>query len=325
MLPSLASLVAFEAAARHLHFTRAGAELNVSQAAISRQMRLLEDDLGVKLFYRLPGGLELTAEGRRVYNVVNDGLLGMASICTEVRRTNRQSTVTVSASISASIYWLSRLISDFQLTNPDIDLRLVMTDPFVSPDLQNCDIAIRYGHGQWPKWKSHQMFGEEIIPICSPKFRESLTVAIASPEDLLQYPLLRLDMTDPGGLDWRTWFRALGKDLPTELSGPQFNNYAVMTEVARSGYGIGLGLRSLAQQLLDCEELCVAAPIGVRTNRAYFLTIPEHKIMGRAGKTVLDWLIEKARLSKIAMEKGYFSTIPTVDNEELNESKMTMR
>ncbi|MBZ9761715.1 LysR family transcriptional regulator [Mesorhizobium sp. CA8] len=305
MLPPLHSLVAFEAAARKMNFTKAGSELNVSQAAISRQIRVLEDDLGVKLFHRSPTGLKLSPEGSRLFAAVNDSLVDIAEACTDLRRIVKPSSVTITASISFSIFWLASLLSDLRARHPTIDIRLIMNDPFVSPDVGNCDIAIRYGTGNWRGWRAFQLFGEEIIPVCTPDMKERFRDQLNTPTDLLALPLLWLDMTDPGGLDWRTWFRDLGIYADIPPAGAQFNNYAVMIEVARAGHGICLALRSLVQRLLDAGALTEAIPIGVRTPRAYYMALPEERIETRATTIVVSWLKEEAAKSAKAMEQHW--------------------
>ena len=203
-LPPLNALRAFEAAARHLSFTRAASELNVTQAAISHQIKTLEEHLGLPLFRRLNRALMLTDEGQSLFPAVRDALDGLAEAIARLRAGETGGTLTVSTLPSFAVKWLVPRMSHFQDRHPDIDLRISAKEYLVDFTRDGIDVAIRFGRGDWPGVRAEWMADEELTPVCSP----SLLPGLRSPGDLAHVTLLHEDMLPlglfrPGGIGSR--------------------------------------------------------------------------------------------------------------------------
>src|SRR5919108_4700152 len=149
-LPPANSLVVFEAAARHLNFTRAAQELNVTQAAVSRQIQILEDHLGTQLFQRQPRALKLTVPGLRLFKSVTMSLEHIANTVMDIRRVGPKADVTIATSVTFASYWLMAHIAKFRAVNPDIELKVVASAPVSDLAAAGIDLAVRYGSGKWP-------------------------------------------------------------------------------------------------------------------------------------------------------------------------------
>ena len=171
-LPPTNSLVVFEAAARHMNFTRAARELDVTQSAVSRQIQLLEDHLGIALFQRQSRGLVLTREGERLHRAVAMGLEHIANVAADLRRNRGPGELTVATSVTFASYWLMARIAKFRAAHPEIELRLYASSPVYDLAAEGIDIAVRYGAGEWPGVEATRLFGDEIWPVCSPRYLE---------------------------------------------------------------------------------------------------------------------------------------------------------
>ena len=247
-LPSLNGLVAFEAAARRLSFTRAGDELNVTQAAVSRHVRALESDLGVALFHRAHRRVRLTPDGERLAQAVTLGLQHIARTVGDLRRVRHAGQLTIAASVAFSSLWLMPRLARFHAAHPDVRLRLVAVDRFDDPAAVGVDLTVRYGDGRWPGMVATHLFADEIFPVCSPDY-----VARHGPfetiEDLLGESILRMDDLDPTWIDWPAWLDAMGVSTPSGQPGLRFHNYTLEVQAAVNGQGIALGWRRLGRRL----------------------------------------------------------------------------
>ena len=165
-LPPLTSLTAFEAAARHLNFTRAAKDLNVTQAAVSRQIQGLEEYLGVPLFRRLHRAMQLTREGDRLHRAVTIGLEQIASAVVDIRRERHGPEVTVATSVTFASYWLMSRIAKFRAAHPEVELRLVASGPISDLAAAGIDLAVRHGRGRWPGLEAEHLLDNEIYPVC---------------------------------------------------------------------------------------------------------------------------------------------------------------
>src|SRR5262249_3922328 len=170
-LPPANSLVVFEAAARYLNFTRAAKELGVTQAAVSRQMQLLEEHLGTVLFQRSPRSLKLTPAGLRLHKAVTMGLEPIAGTAVELRRSGPQADLTVSTSVTFASYWLMSRVAKFRAAHPEIELKLVASAPVGDLASAGVDLAVRYGSGRWPGVRTVRLMDNEIFPVCAPGHR----------------------------------------------------------------------------------------------------------------------------------------------------------
>ncbi|HEY7690334.1 MAG TPA: LysR substrate-binding domain-containing protein [Dongiaceae bacterium] len=276
-LPPANSLVAFEATARHLSFKDAARELKVTAAALSRQIRILEEDLGCRLFDRLHRAIRLTAEGKRLQQAVGAGLSGIAATVSELRAPVRDQQVTISSSSAFAFLWLLPRIAAFNLTRPEIDVRYVVSDAYLDvASGEDVDILIRYGSGQLPGYVGHKLFHDELIAACSPAYLKRRP-PLKSPADLLGERLIHLENVDPIWEDWAAWFAQLGINDAPSSRGQLINNYIIAVQAAVDGIGIVLGWKYLLQNHLRQGLLVPAIDVSVPTTQAYHQMLSERR------------------------------------------------
>jgi DNA-binding transcriptional LysR family regulator len=270
-------LVAFEATARHLSFKDAARELKVTAAALSRQIRILEEDLGCRLFDRLHRAIRLTAEGKRLQQAVGAGLSGIAATVSELRAPVRDQQVTISSSSAFAFLWLLPRIAAFNLTRPEIDVRYVVSDAYLDvASGEDVDILIRYGSGQLPGYVGHKLFHDELIAACSPAYLKRRP-PLKSPADLLGERLIHLENVDPIWEDWAAWFAQLGINDAPSSRGQLINNYIIAVQAAVDGIGIVLGWKYLLQNHLRQGLLVPAIDASVPTTQAYHQMLSERR------------------------------------------------
>jgi LysR family glycine cleavage system transcriptional activator len=228
-LPQLNALKAFEAAARHVSFTRAAEELCVTQGAVSHQVKALEAELGIKLFNRERQQLIITDAGRDYLGVVRDALDRLA-MGTE-RLVQRQSSgmLTVSTSPDFAAKWLVHRLGRFAEAHPAIDLRVSATMHHVDFAREDVDLAVRHGDGDWPGLHVTRLCSEQLFAVCSP----ALGARLKRPKDLLKLPLLHLDERGP----WTAWLEAAGVVNDDALHGPVLNRASMLIDAAIDGHG----------------------------------------------------------------------------------------
>ena len=286
-LPPLNALRAFEVAARHLSFTRAAAELNVTQAAVSHQIRGLEDWIGRPLFKRQARSLQLTAIGRQYLPAVRDAFEGLRSATAALLEADSTATLTVSTTASFAIKWLVPRLAQFQTAHPEIDVRLNTTIELVDFDRDGVDLAIRYGRREWPGLKSKRLTYEDMFPVCAPTLAAG-PVPLEAPEDLARHTLLHtLQMRD----DWRIWLTAVGVAGVDPTRGTTFDLAASAIEAAISGAGVALGRSALVAEDLAAGRLVAPFTAVVPTDAAYYVLTPEDQAPPPKVKAFRDWLL----------------------------------
>ena len=293
-LPPVNSLVMFEAAARHLNFTKAADELGVSQAAVSRQIQLLEDHLGASLFHRSPRALQLTADGLRFQRAVALGLEHIATAAVEIRKAHRSGAVAVSASVTFSSYWMMGRLTRFRAIHPEVELRLVAATPLRDLAAQGVDLAIRYGDGAWPDMEATRLFDNVIWPVCSPRYLGARKRLI-SPEELLDETLLRLARPDRHWVSWETWLKTIGIRGVIQHPGLRFDNYLVLLQAALRGEGVALAGSRLVEDFIQRGELVRPVDAEVQSERSFYLLKRRDVPLGRNARVFRDWLLEEAR------------------------------
>jgi LysR family transcriptional regulator, glycine cleavage system transcriptional activator len=246
-LPPLPWLRAFEVSARHLSFTSAAQELGLSQAAVSKQIKLLELKLGEPLFQRLPRSLRLTKAGEAFLPKVKDAFERLAAGTREVFSQNPSNVLTIRCAIGFAVNWLAPRLPDFIAKNPKVSLRIISSvwnDDDVSGTF---DFYIRYGDGNWAGLKSERLTRETIQPVCSPKLLASRK--LTSPESLLSQSLIHVLGYKDG---WALWLKKSGVKLPPENIGIQVDTSLLAFALAKQGVGIALARTSMvAQELLS--------------------------------------------------------------------------
>ncbi|MBD7954399.1 LysR family transcriptional regulator [Stenotrophomonas sp. Sa5BUN4] len=227
----LNALRAFEAAARHQNLTRAALELCVSQAALSHQIRGLEDRLGVRLFHRLPRGVALTDEGAALYPVMNEAFQRISLALARFTGSGEKEVLTLGVVGTFATGWLLPRLADFQAAHPDIELRLQTHNNRIDLAGEGLDLAIRFGEGDWQGQVCTRVLPAPFAPLCAPGLARRLRV----PADLAGLPLLRSYRAD----EWPRWLQAAGI-TGVEARGPVFDSSLTLAAAATSGAGIAL-------------------------------------------------------------------------------------
>jgi LysR family glycine cleavage system transcriptional activator len=293
-LPPTNSLVVFEAAARHMNFTRAAEELGVTQSAVSRQIQLLEEHLGIALFQRQARGLVLTREGERLHRAVAMGLEHIANVAADLRRSRGPGELTVATSVTFASYWLMARIAKFRSAHPEIELRLLASSPVYDLAAAGIDLAVRYGAGEWPGVEATRLFDDEIWPVCAPRYLEGRR-PLASVADLLGETLLHLAKFDRNWVTWETFLAAHGVAGEPRQRGLTYDNYMVLIQSALRGEGIALCGRRLAEDFLAQGDLVRPIPETLKSDRGFYLIRPREAQMSHAARLFHDWLLEEAR------------------------------
>jgi len=294
-LPPLDLLASFEAAARHLSFTRAGAERFVTQSAVSRQIRALEDDLGVALFHRHHRALALTDEGRRLHSTCVTMLAQLRTTLAELRAPTRREVLSLTTTPGLASLWLIPRLPAFTKANPGVDVRIDAT--FERRDLraEDFDIAIRYA--RVGVTEGRPLFREAMQPVCSPKLLRN-GPPLSKPDDLRLHTLLQLTpaKNEPGmPLEWEPWLQAVGLSDLQPASVLSFSGYSEAITAALAGQGVALGRRPLIDALLRSRKLVTPFKDATASTRAYFLVV-EPGSSTRPGVLALEqWLLEQAQ------------------------------
>lgn len=289
LIPSLTALVEFEAVARLRSFTLAAAELGVTQAAVSRQVRLLEEMLGVRLLDRLHRTTTLTGEGEALYAVVAEAMGKIAGVFDRLSTGIEDEELVLATTAAFSHFRLMSSLARLKRLQPNLRIRLTTT--MFTADLRHneVDAAVRWGNGRWSDGTSHLLFGEQVFPVCSPGWKDEYG-APASLEELANMTLIAYDPTSEGWLTWEEWFRAVGA-RPTKLKyGVRTCLYTDAVQAARLGQGVALGFGSLLHEHLASGELVRLTSASITLNDAYYLVVPHGKAMSPTIQTLIDTL-----------------------------------
>jgi LysR family glycine cleavage system transcriptional activator len=255
ILPSLNGLRAFEASARLMSFTQAAAELNVTQTAISHQIRRLEEQLGVKLFIRQNRRLALTREAESYLPAVRSAFDDLRLATDRLRRSERDARLTVSTTASLATKWLISRVASFQDAHPGLEVRITTSPHLVDFRREEVDMAVRYGRGNWAGLRAHWLMAERLFPVCAPALLNG-TRQLRRPGDLAHHVLLH---TTSFGDDWRLWLTAAG--LPQSIAarrGLTFDQGFMAIQAAVEGLGIALG----RGHLVEADIAALPAPPG---------------------------------------------------------------
>src|SRR5882757_808478 len=287
-LPSLNGLRAFEAAARHMSFTVAASELNVTQTAISHQIRRLEEELGVRLFIRQNRSLSLTSEAAEYLPGVRAAFNDLRLATDRLLRRDDDHVLTVSTLASFAAKWLLPRLAAFQDAHPGIDVRITTSTSLVDFQRDKVDAAIRYGRGQWSGLRADWLTADELFPVCSPSLLQG-SKPLHCPEDLRDHVLLHTSNTNSD--DWRLWLTAAG--LPTDISkqpGVTFDLVFVTIQAAIDGIGVAMGRTSYVKDDIAKGRLVVPFTIALPADAGFYLVSPQ----GRADSPKLaafrSWL-----------------------------------
>nr|WP_298250490.1 LysR substrate-binding domain-containing protein [uncultured Halomonas sp.] len=299
VLPPLTCLRAFEAAARHGSFTQAGVELNLTQSAISRQIKRLEKDLGRPLFERTTDGLRPTPAGAHYFRVVQRMLRELGDETARLRRHGNDHQLTLASSPTIASHWLARWLPDFQRTHPEVEIRILTVEDPYRLDLDEFDLALYYhlkGEVDPPGLLAEQLFGgEEVIAVCSATYLERHG-AVRDANDLLaHHTLLVVEDHYHDWLTWEAWYRALGLDWHPPVHSLRANSYQLLMNATLAGQGVILGWAKLLEADLRRGTLVQAIPQSLPSPGTLSLLTPQHRHLRAAPRTFRDWLLDRHR------------------------------
>ncbi|MCG8543690.1 MAG: transcriptional regulator GcvA [Alphaproteobacteria bacterium] len=288
-IPPLKALPVFEAAARHLSFTRAAAELHITQAAVSHQIKGLEDWLGVALFQRRNRRIALTEAGHAYEPRIREALDIVARATESLMTQGESAVLTVSVLPSFAATWLMPRLKHFRADHPEIDVRIDAEEgiaDFVNDDV---DIAIRYGDGDYPGMRADRFLTEDVFPVCSPTLLEG-PHPLRRPEDLKHHTLLHDYKRD----DWMRWLVAAGVTGVDISRGPSFNYANLVLDAAIAGDGVAVARSAIAAEALADGRLVKPFDVSLPTTYAYYIVAPEATAGRPKVKAFREWLLAEA-------------------------------
>lgn len=289
LIPSMTALLVFEAVARLSSFTLAAQELGVTQAAVSKQIRFLEETLGTRLFHRLHRAIKLTSEGYTLFSVTSESLQRVAGVFDKIHEgISEQEIVLASTAAFSQLRILPRL-GALRREQPNLHLRLVTH--MLTPDLRSDDIdlAVRYGDGKWDDGTSIFLLDEEVFPVCSPGWLATHTAPVSA-EDFMHVELIDSDATLEGWMTWNGWFKALGDERPRLKYALRCSSYTDTIQAALQGHGVALGWNRLLEPLLARGELVRLTSYVVRPKDAYYVVVPNGRKATPLVQGLVNWL-----------------------------------
>ncbi len=285
-LPPLNALKAFEAAARHLSFTRAAEELFVTQAAVSHQIKSLEENFGLKLFRRRNRSLLLTEEGQSYFLDIKDIFVSLSDATEKLLARSAKGALTVSLQPSFAIQWLVPRLMKFSELYPDIDVRIKAVDLDEGSLTDDVDVAIYYGRGNWPSLRANKLHTEYLIPVCSPLLLNGAK-PLSQPDDLRYHTLLH----DTSRKDWKAWVKQGELGSVNVNQGPIFSHSSMVLQAAIHGQGVALGHSVLAQPELDAGRLVCPFNQVLVSKNAYYLVCHENQADLGKISAFRDWML----------------------------------
>jgi len=288
-LPPLAAIRVFEAAARLASFTKAADELGMTQAAVSYQIKVLEERVGAPLFLRRPRQVSLTETGQRLAPKLSEAFAMIVEAYANAR-TGAQETLNITTVLTVASNWLARHLGSFQIANPAIAVRVDTSSQMIDFAKEEFDIGIRSGDGNWPGVIAHKLFDSDFAPMLSPKLAASVG-GLKQPADLLKLPLL--DASDPW---WGQWFREAGVEDPGLVDRPDIRMGAQAYEAsaAMAGHGVAILTRALFMDELAHGRLVQPFAQISRDPRGYWLAYPEARRNVPKIRAFREWILERA-------------------------------
>ena len=284
----MTSLVVLEAAARRLSFTKAAGELGVTQAAVSRQIHGLEQELGFALFRRLHRRVELTERGRVLSGVLSHSFGLIDQTIANVRAQSAEDELVIGATVAFTQLWLLPRFSEFRRLHPDTKIRLVTQDTPIDLERDMVDVAIRYGDGAWPDGRGVLLCEDDVFPVCSPAYAATRRLPEAAGE-LPGHALLDYESANPGWIGWKEWLAAFSTARPGRAV-MRLSHYTDVIHAALAGHGIALGWDRLVEDLLRQGRLRRVTDAHVRTRGAYFVVVPSRGASKPNADAFVEWL-----------------------------------
>jgi len=292
-MPPLNALRAFEAAARHLSFKKAAEELHITPAAISQQVRALEDHVGRPLFRRITRGLVLTEAGAAAAPLLTEGLDRLAEAAVRMQDAPQSRILTVSVAPSLAAKWLVPRLERFREAHPDFDIRLDATNALSTFEEDGVDVALRFGGGSYRGLHAERLLAETAFPVCSPRLLDH-GPPLETPGDLAAYTLLHIQwaMDSDTAPNWQMWLRAAGVDTVDPSRGPRFSHDSMAVQAAIEGQGVALAVSTLVVDDLAAGRLVRPFPptVSEETTFGYYLVYPDDKAADPRVRAFRDWI-----------------------------------
>jgi LysR family glycine cleavage system transcriptional activator len=291
-LPPLATLRVFDAVARHASFTRAADELAITQAAVSRQIKRLEEDLGAALFVRGHRSIAITPAGRKLQRAARQAFAAIAAATEAIAADRRARRLSISVSPFFSAAWLTPRLPGFQRKHPD--LRVELHHAYAPPDYHRADIdlGINWGRGRWPGIVAEKVLDGALAPMLAPALRRARR--IKAPADLLRLPLLY----EFDEADWRAWFAAAGVAAPERLHLRRIDDSHALQQAALDGQGVALFFVALAPPDLAAGRLEQPFATALADGRDYYLNYPRRSARAAGLRMFRQWLLSEMRSIK---------------------------
>ncbi|NVJ91736.1 MAG: transcriptional regulator GcvA [Methylocystaceae bacterium] len=286
-LPTFTALQCFEASARHLNFTYAAKELNLTQSAVSHQVRNLETFLGVEMFKRVGKRLMLTPQGEGYAKDVAQNMDALeASTLSVMTRSQPANILNLGTLPTFGSHWLIPKLADFAKKHPEIQLNLETGTEAFDVHHSNLDLAIQFGNGVWPDTVAHKIVEESTVAVCTPALLDEVTDL--EPQDVQSFPLLRLKSRSSAWLDW---MQAQGITPAGFISGPCFEQFDMLIRAARAGLGVAVLPTIFVEDELESGELITPFGGPVVSSNAYYLVYSQHKSGDDNIKAFRDWVL----------------------------------
>lgn len=301
-LPSLSVLRAFEAAARHMNFTRAAEELSITQTAVSHHIRTLEKQLGVRLFVRYRNSLRLTESAQKYLASIQTAVEILSDATAGLVRREQNMVLTVNTLATFAMKCLIPRLAGFRERHPDIVLRIIASGSFHEFSQKPHDVAVRWGDGEWPGMRVDKLFVEEVFPVCSPALLNG-PLPLREPRDLRRHTIIRNGFSFLVHDDWPLWLQAVGmseSDLPAGLI---FEFALPAMEAAAEGLGVALGRSPFVDHDLRSGRLVRPFDIPVASGAGYYLVCARETASRPKIKAFREWLLktlEEERSSRAA-------------------------
>ena len=298
-LPSLDLLRGFEAAARNLSFTRAAAELFITQSAVSRQVKTIEDHLGAALFVRRHRALQLTEAGHELYRATAQALRQLSDAASRIRERGAGRTLTVTATIGFASLWLIPRLADFRSQRPDIDIRIAANNTMLDLEREGIELAVRYCMPKAAPEGALKLFGEVVLPVCSPEL-VTRAAPLAAPADLRHHVLLHYEMPDGVApwLSWTVWLETMQLPGLKPSGALRFSQYDQTIHAAIDGQGVALGTSPLVRQLIRQGKLIAPLAKKYESSRAYYLVTSAEAAERPEVKEFAGWIQRQAKLER---------------------------
>lgn len=295
LIPSINSLVVFEAAGRLNSFTAAARELHMTQAAVSYAIARLEEQMGTPLFRREYRRVRLSDAGERFHADVTIGLSHIQRSAQDLRAATSGSHVTLACSTAFAAFWMVPRMAQFRQDLPDVDLRIQTADRDLDLLTEGIPLAIRGGDPRdWPQYHAEAIAPEEIHPVCAAAYLSNFDTA-PTPRDLLSHPLIHLEEPYRSAATWRDWFASVGVPGKAVPKGLQINDYVLVVQSVLEGQGVALGWRHLVEGMVQKGVLVRLTDHALFTGKAFHVIWPKDSPLSRPAQAVRDWLLAQRK------------------------------